>query len=332
MNETALKAKQNPGKKLLNGTKTYFKENAGILIGLAILCIVISIASPIFLTEKNMMNVLRQTSTNLYLACGMTMILIAGGIDLSVGSVIAVVGVMGGTLINMSIPLLIVILICLAAGAMVGFINGGIAVNTTIPPFIVTFAMMSILRGFAYVYTNGVTVRINDAGYINMGTGYLGIVPLPVIYLIGILAVVYVLMSRTRFGRHLYATGGNEKAAKFSGINIKKIRMFVYIFSGIMAAIAGLMLSSRSYSGNPIAGNGAEMDAIAACVLGGVSFSGGSGKIGGTIIGAMIIGFLNNGLNLMGISSFWQTILKGVVILAAVYVDYLKNLKKNKQA
>jgi ribose transport system permease protein len=301
------------------------------LAGLAVLCTVISIVSPIFLTEKNLMNVLRQISTNMYLACGMTMILIAGGIDLSVGSIIAVMGVLGGTLINMSLPLPLVILICLAVGAFFGFINGGIITNTTVPPFIVTFSMMSILRGFAYVYTNGVTVRINDAGYINMGTGYLGTVPLPVVYLIVILAVVYVLMARTHFGRHMYATGGNEKAAKFSGISVGKIRMFVYIFSGVMAAVAGLMLSSRSYSGNPIAGNGAEMDAIAACVLGGVSFSGGSGRIGGVIIGALIIGFLNNGLNLMGIGSFWQTILKGIVILAAVYVDSLKNMKKGSE-
>lgn len=327
MNETA-KTKQNIGQKFINGCIIYIKRNAGILIGLAIMCVIISVASPKFLTEKNLMNVLRQISSNLYLACGMTMILIVGGIDLSVGSVIAVIGVLGGTLINMNIPLPLVVLICLAVGAFFGLISGGMIANTTLPPFIVTFSMMSILRGFAYVYTNGVTVRINDPGYLQMGTGYLGIVPLPVIYLIVILLIVYVIMSKTKLGRHLYATGGNDKAAKFSGINVKKVRLFVYIFSGVMAAFAGLMLSSRSYSGNPIAGNGAEMDAIAACVLGGVSFSGGYGYIGGTIIGALIIGFLNNGLNLMGIGSFWQTILKGVVILAAVYVDYLKNLNK----
>lgn len=280
MNETA-KTKQNIGKKFLAGCITYLKRNTGILIGLAVLCIVISISSPIFLTQKNMMNVLRQMSTNLYLACGMTMILIAGGIDLSVGSVIAVIGVLGGTLINMSLPLPLVIIICLAFGALFGLVNGGIIANTTIPPFIVTFSMMSILRGFAYVYTNGVTVRINDPGYLEMGTGYLGAIPLPVVYLIVILLIVYTTMSKTKLGRHLYATGGNEKAARFSGINVKKIRLFVYIFSGVMAATAGLMLSSRSYSGNPIAGNGAEMDAIAACVLGGTSFSGGSGYIRG---------------------------------------------------
>ncbi|WP_411676453.1 ABC transporter permease [Caproicibacter sp.] len=330
MKETA-KNKTLP-QKMLNGSLTYMKRNAGILIGFAILCVITSVASPIFLSGRNLMNVLRQTTTNLYLACGMTMILIAGGIDLSVGSVIAVIGVLGGTLINLSLPLPVVVIACLLIGALFGLINGGIIANTTLPPFIVTFAMMSILRGLAYVYTNGVTVRINDPGYIAMGTGYLGIVPLPVIYLLMILIIVYIIMSKTRLGRHMYATGGNEKAAQFSGINIKRVRLFVYIFSGVMAAVAGLMLSSRSYSGNPIEGQGAEMDAITACVLGGVSFSGGSGYIGGTIIGALIIGFLNNSLNLIGISSFWQTTLKGVIILAAVYIDYLKNLKKSSNA
>ena len=329
MNEISTKKNTALTKVYVNG-KSYFKRNAGILIGLLLLCIIISVNSPIFLTQKNLLNVLRQISSNLFLASGMTILLIAGGIDLSVGSTIAVIGVFAGTMINLGLPVAVVILASLIVGAMIGSINGAIISNTTLPPFIVTFSMMSILRGLAYVYTGGTTVRIDNAAYINIGTGYLGFIPLPVIYLIIVLIIVYLILNKSRLGRHIYAIGGNEKAARFSGINIKRIRMFIYTFSGIMAAIAGMVLSARSYSGNPIAGQGAEMDAIAAVVLGGTSMAGGLGAIGGTIIGALIIGLLSNGLNLMGIDSFWQIILKGVVILVAVYVDYVKNLKKNK--
>lgn len=321
-------AKSRPANKLLRGIVNYFRRNAGILLGLITLCVVISINSPIFLTQKNIFNVLRQISANLYLASAMTIILIAGGIDLSVGSIIAVIGVFAGTLLNMSVPIPLVIVVCLLAGGLIGSVNGLIISSTTLPPFIVTFSMMSILRGIAYVYTGGTTVRIDNRAYINIGTGYLGFVPLPVVYLMLVLIIVYLLLNRSKLGRHIFAIGGNQRAAEFSGIHIRRIRMFIYIFSGIMAALASITLSARSYSGNPIAGDGAEMDAIAAVVLGGTSMSGGYGYIGGTVIGALIIGVLSNGLNLMGIDSFWQMILKGTVILIAVYVDYIKSLKK----
>lgn len=252
----------------------YLRRNAGILIGLLILCTIISINSPIFLTSKNMFNVLRQISTNMYLACSMTIILIAGGIDLSVGSIIAVIGVVSGTLLNIGIPIPLVLIICLIVGAAIGSINGFIISSTTLPPFIVTFSMMSILRGSAYVYTGGTTVRIDNQAYIGIGTGYLGFIPLPVVYLIVILFCVFLLLNRSKLGRHIYVIGGNEKAAQFSGIQIRKIRMFIYIFSGIMATIAAIVLSTRNYFGNPIAGDGAEMDAIAAVVLGGTSMAG----------------------------------------------------------
>lgn len=309
---------------------SYLKRNMGILIGLLVICIIVSLKSSSFLTEDNIMNVLRQISNNLFLACGMTMILIAGGIDLSVGSVIAVIGVVAGTMINSNIPIPIAIIGCLVLGAFFGSINGVIISNTTLPPFIVTYSMCSILRGATYVYTGGTTVRIDNRTFTNLGTGYLGIIPLPVVYLIFVLILVFIILNKTSTGRYIYAVGGNEKAAKFSGINVRKVRMFVYIFSGIMAAMAGLTLCQRSYSGNPVAGNGNEMDAIAACVLGGTSMAGGYGYIGGTVIGALIIGLMNNGLNLMRIDSYWQIIAKGVVILVAVYVDYLKKIKKSK--
>lgn len=317
--------------KFLTSIKSYFKRNAGILIGLVALCVVISFRSDRFLTQDNIMNVLRQISSNMYLACAMTMILIAGGIDLSVGSIVAVTGVTAGTLLNMGMPIPLTILICLVLGGLYGTITGVIITNTTLPPFIVTYSMMQILRGATYVYTGGTTVRVDNRAFINLGTGYaFGFLPLPVVYLLIVFVIVFIVLNKTSLGRHIYAVGGNEKAAKFSGINVKKTRMFVYIFSGVMGALAGMVLCARSYSGNPLAGDGAEMDAIAACVLGGASMAGGYGFVGGTLIGALIIGLLNNGLNLMRIDSYWQIILKGIVILVAVYVDYIKNLKKNK--
>ncbi|MBQ6594048.1 MAG: ribose ABC transporter permease [Clostridia bacterium] len=316
---------------LVTGVKSYFKRNAGILIGLFVLCVVVSLRSEKFLTQDNIMNVLRQISANMYLASSMTMILIAGGIDLSVGSIIAITGVTAGTLLGSGLPIWLAIVICLLMGALYGFISGSIIVTTTLPPFIVTYAMMQILRGATYVYTGGTTVRIDDRSFTNLGTGYaFGIVPLPVIYLAVVLLIVFFVLNKSQLGRHIYAVGGNERAARFSAINIRRTRLFVYIFSGIMGALAGIVLCARNYSGNPVAGTGAEMDAIAACVLGGASMAGGYGFIGGTLIGALIIGVMNNGLNLMRIDSYWQIILKGIVILVAVYVDYLKNMKKNK--
>lgn len=313
-----------------NGVTSYFKRNAGILIGLFALCIIIALKTDRFLTPDNIFNVLRQISSNMYLACGMTMILIAGGIDLSVGSIVAITGVTVGTLLNAGMPIPVALLICLLAGAVYGAINGLIITRTTLPPFIVTYSMMQILRGATYVYTGGTTVRIDDRSFINLGTGYaFGIIPLPVIYMLVVFVIVFLVLTKTQLGRHIYAVGGNQKAATFSGINVRNVRMFVYVFSGVMGALAGIVLSARNYSGNPLAGDGAEMDAIAACVLGGASMAGGYGYIGGTLIGALIIGLLNNGLNLMRIDSYWQIILKGVVILVAVYVDYVKNLKKN---
>lgn len=315
---------------LLEIIKEYFKRNAGILIGLIAICIIVTLNSDKFLTQDNIMNVLRQISANMYLASSMLMILIAGGIDLSVGSLIALTGVVAGTLVANGVPVPVALILCLLGGALCGAVNGAILSTTTLPPFIVTLSMMNILRGATYVFTGGATVRIDDRNFINVGTGYFTIIPLPVIYMFIVILIVFLVLNKTKLGRHIYAIGGNQKAAQFSGISVRKVRMFVYVFSGIMAALAGIVTSARNYSGNPVAGNGAEMDAIAACVVGGASMAGGDGYIGGTLIGALIIGLVNNGLNLMRIDSYWQIIFKGVIILVAVYIDYFKNLKKNK--
>lgn len=311
--------------------KIYFKENAGIIVALLVLCVFLSVnplTSFSFLTQKNVFNVLRQISTNLYLACGMTMVIILGGIDLSVGSIIALSGCLAaGCVSRYNLPIAVAILVGILVGLVVGMFNGWVIAKTTIPPFIVTLATMNIAKGLAYVYTGGSPVRVVTKEWQFIGAGYIGPIPTPVVILVLVLIITAIIMNKTRLGRHLYAVGGNAQAAQFSGISVAKVKFLVHTYSGIMAGLAGVVLASRMYSGQPTAGDGAEMDAIAAVVVGGTSMAGGSGKIGGTIIGGLIIGVLNNGLNLMNVNSFWQYVVKGCVILLAVYVDYVRNKK-----
>ncbi|WP_420846062.1 ABC transporter permease [Neobacillus notoginsengisoli] len=315
--------------KLGYGTKNFIQDNMGILIGFFVLCVVISFINPNFLSSNNLLNVLRQTSTNLYLALAMTMIIILAGIDLSVGSIMAVTGVVTTSLIALfGAPVIVAVLVGLMVGVLIGSINGYVAATTIIPPFIITLATMNIARGAAYVISDGKPIRVMSESFNFIGSGYLfGVLPMPVLYLIILLIVCYFIMNKTKLGRYMYAVGGNAEAAKFSGINIKRVTFFAYAFSGLMAAFAGIVLASRMFSGQPTSGEGAELDAIAAVVLGGTSMTGGYGRIGGTVIGALIIGVLSNGLNLMGVSSFWQYIVKGIVIIVAVYADVIKRRK-----
>ncbi len=312
--------------------KQYFKENLGIIIAFLALCLFLSVfpkTSGYFFTGKNIFNVLRQISTNLFLACGMTMVIILGGIDLSVGSIIALSGcISAGCVARYNLPLVAALIVGLLVGLLVGMFNGLIISRTTIPAFIVTLATMNIAKGLAYVYTGGSPVRVVTKEWQFLGAGYVGMFPTPVIMLVIVLVITAVIMNRTKMGRHLYAVGGNQQAAEFSGIRVARVKFFVHAFSGLMAGLAGVVLASRMYSGQPTAGDGAEMDAIAAVVVGGTSMAGGSGKIGGTIIGGLIIGVLNNGLNLLNVNSFWQYVVKGVVILLAVFLDYFRNKGK----
>jgi ribose transport system permease protein len=217
-------------------------------------------------------------------------------------------------------------------GVVAGYLIGYILSRTVLPPFIITYAVGSICKGISFVYSGAQNIRVDTASFKWFGTGFVGPIPAPVFFLILVLIVVWLILSKTKLGRNMYAVGGNVHAAEYAGINIKRIRVFMYVFSGVMAAFAGIILAARTYSGQPTAGAGAEMDAIAACVLGGVSMLGGNGRLSGTILGAVIIGVLNNGLNLMHIDSFWQYIVKGAVIIAAVYFDYYKSriVKSNK--
>lgn len=331
MTEKAVK-KKDGFSNICKPIKSYLAQNMGIIVAFLALCIFLSVfpkTSDIFFTRKNIFNVLRQISTNLFLACGMTMVIILGGIDLSVGSIIALSGcVSAGCVVRYNLPIGIAVFIGLFIGLFAGMINGWIISKTTIPAFIVTLAMMNVAKGFAYVYTGGSPVRVVTKEWQFLGAGYIGIFPTPVVILVIVLIITAIIMNRTKIGRHMYAVGGNQQAAKFSGIKVERVKFFVHAFSGLMAGLAGIVLASRMYSGQPTAGEGAEMDAIAAVVVGGTSMSGGSGKIGGTIIGGLIIGVLNNGLNLLNVSSFWQYVVKGVVILLAVFIDYFRNRNK----
>ncbi len=314
-----------------NGAVKYFKDNIGIIIALLAMCVFLVIfptTRSTFLTQNNVFNILRQNASNLFLATGMTMVIILGGIDLSVGSVIALSGcVAAGCVVNMGLPEVAAFLIAILIGAAVGMFNGVVICKTNIPPFIVTLASMNITKGIALVYTQGAPIRCMTDAFKFPGAGYVGPIPTPVILMLIIFVIAVMLVNRTHFGRHIYAVGGNAQAASFSGINVQKVKFWVYTFTGIMAGIAGVVIASRLYSGQPRSGEGAEMDAIAAVVVGGPSMCGGSGRLGGTLIGVLIIGVLNNGLNLMGVDSNWQYIVKGFVILLAVYVDFIRNRK-----
>ncbi len=312
--------------RLKNGIVRYFKDNIGIIIALLVMCIFLVVfptTRATFLTPKNVFNILRQNASNLFLATGMTMVIILGGIELSVGSVIALSGVVAaGCVINFGLPEIVGFLAAIGVGALVGMFNGFVICKTDIPPFIVTLASMNITKGIALVLTGGSPIRCMTDTFKFPGAGYVGPVPTPVILMIIVFIIAAFMINRTQLGRHIYAVGGNAQAAKFSGINVQKVKFIVYTYTGIMSGIAGLVVASRLYSGQPTAGDGAEMDAIAAVVVGGTSMSGGSGRLGGTLIGVLI-----NGLNLLGVDSNWQYIVKGLVILLAVYVDFIRNKK-----
>ena len=315
-----------------NGFVQVIKGNLGILIGLVIMCVGLTVSLDSFATSTNIFNVMRQISVNVFLACGMTMVILIGGIDLSVGSTIAISGCLcAGLITNNGLSSLLAILISVAIGTAVGAVNGFIIANTKIPPFIVTLAMMNIGRGFARIYTKATTILVEDDLFIWIGSGkILGNVPIQIVFMIVVIVITGLILNKTRFGRNIYAVGDNIQAAVYSGINSKKVTFLVFTLSGLFAACAGILSAARTFSGQFSVGDGAEMDAISAVVLGGTSMTGGVGSISGTLIGCLVIGILNNGMNLMGIDSSWQYVVKGIVVLLAVYIDYIKKEKSTK--
>ena len=313
-----------------NPVSTFVKNNLGILIGLLALCVVLTFTTDYFMTGKNLLTVLRQICINVLLAFGMTFVLIVGGIDLTVGSVVGASGVAVVMLIEAGFPIGLAVLLALFLGGLVGLINGVIIAYTGMPAFIVTLSMQGVVRGIAYIITDGRSVASTNKVFTTIGNSYLVGIPVPIYIVVGVMLVISVILYRTRFGRRMYAIGGNATAAKFTGIKLNGLVIRVYIISALLSALAGIILASRMYSGQPTAGQGYESDAIAAAVLGGTSFTGGIGTISGTLIGALVIGVLSNGLNLLHISSYVQMVIKGIVIIMAVGIDLFKNRNNSK--
>lgn len=313
-----------------NSLLEILKVNRGIIAVLMVLFVFLSIFSPVFLSVNNLITLLQQITNNMFIALAMTLVIITGGIDLSVGAIVALVGTLSvGLIINQNVPILLSVLIALLLGATIGAINGFIISKFSLPPFIVTLATMNIARGAAYLYSGGSSLRITEEIFNKIGTiRIFGLIPIPIVYMIVFIFIFSILLSKTKFGTGVYAIGGNREAARLSGINTKRIELLVYTLSGFMAAFAGIVLAARMFSGQPSIGEGYEMDAIAASVLGGVSMSGGKGRVSGTVFGALVIGIVSNGLNLLGVSSFWQLVVMGVIILVAVIIDAQKDILK----
>lgn len=302
---------------------SYYAQDLGALIALLLLVIGISIISPQFRTISNFLSLLRQSSINGLIAFGMTFVILTGAIDLSVGSLLALSTVLCAGMITSGVPAGLAMLLSLGIGALLGSVSGLLVTLGRLQPFIATLITMTVYRGLTMIFTNGKPIsKLGDSYILQLiGKGsYFGI-PIPVILLFLLFLLFYFLLTKTTFGRRIYATGSNWKSAKLAGVNINKTKIIAYMISGTMAALSGLILLSRLNSAQPTLGTGYELDAIAAVALGGTSMSGGRGKIYGTFIGVLIIAVLNNGLNILGVSSYYQAVIKGLVILIAVLSD-----------
>jgi ribose transport system permease protein len=292
----------------------------GSLLGLLLIGAVLSLLSDRFLTASNLINVARQVSINAIVAAGMTIVIITGGIDLSVGSTIALAGC-AALLVARPAGDVVGMLAGIVVAAGVGLLNGALIAWGRVPPFITTLATMTVVRGAALVLTNGEPIVKTAGPYLWLGQAVIGPIPVPILLMIVTLLAAHWFLSRTRWGTYVYAVGGNAEAARLAGISLAGIQILVYVLGGVMAGLAGLVLAARLSSAQPNTGVGFELDAIAAVVLGGTSLMGGEGTIWGTVVGAFIIGVLNNGFNLMNVSPFYQLIAKGGVIVLAVLVD-----------
>ncbi len=310
----------------------------GMVLVLIVLCAVLSAVSPAFRSLRNITNVVRQVSIIGIVSMGVTFAIITGGIDLSSGSMIALISVVVATLsqneanpdlpISVVLPIGFSILISLGIGLLLGAINGSLHAYGKIPPFIATLGMMTVARGGAALYTYGRPVGNLKDSFTVIGTGSLMGVPIPIWIYFWMGLFSFILLNKTKFGRHVFAIGGNEKAARVCGIAIEKTLVKVYAYAGFLTAVSAVLLTARTSAGNPTYGLAYELDAIAATVIGGTSLSGGAGSIPFCIIGALIIGVLNNGMDLLGINAYWQQIVKGIIIVTAVLVDAHKRRKK----
>ena len=328
MSQTQTKTSRSSGSDRQKTSKAQAWKNfiqvAGILPILVAICVIFSLVTPNFLSLGNLINVIRQASINIVLAPGMTFVILTGGIDLSVGSILGVTAVVG-VLVSL-VPGLgwFAVPAALIAGVFLGLLNGSLVAYLGLPPFIVTLGSYTALRGVAYLVANGTTVINRDLNFAWVGNNYVG--PIPWLVIIAFLAVLasWFVLRRTVLGRHIYAVGGNIRAARLTGIKVSRVLLFVYGVSGLLSGLGGIMSASRLYSATGMLGQGYELDAIAAVILGGTSFTGGIGTIWGTLLGALIIALLNNGLTLMNVSFFWQLVVKGLVIIIAVTIDKVR--------
>ena len=315
--------------KASNPIAHYFQESMGILIALIGLCVFLEIMNQRFFTWSNWLTILDNVSKTGFLAIGIMLCIMLGGIDLIAGAGIACSGVLCICCMERwHLPMVVAIIAGLLVGLIAGMANGFIIAYSGIHPFVVTLAMQSILRGVAYLLANAqpVPLYVNEV-FPNIGIARVMGIPLPIIYLIILFVIQWLLLAKTKTGRYIYAVGGNETAARFSGINVEKIKILVWTFSGLLCAFAGIVLSAKLKSGQPSTSVGAETDAIASCVLGGTSMYGGTGRTSGVIIGVFIIGVISNGLTLMHLDVNWQYVVKGVIILVAVYSDMVRQRK-----
>lgn len=295
-----------------------FLQRYGLILSFLLLCLALTLLSDRFLTANNIVNILRQSTINGIIAVGMTLVILTAGIDLSVGSILALSSVVTADMLQTGLPVPAAILIGLGIGAGCGLINGVTITRASVPPFVTTLGMMTIARGFALVYTEGKPITGLPEAFRFIGTGSIGPIPTPIVIAAATFVIGTILLTRTSLGQFIYAIGNNPVAARYAGISVSLNITFVYVVSGLLSALAGLILIARLDSAQPTAGLAFEFDAIAAVVVGGTSFAGGQGGLGGTLIGVLIIAVLNNGLNLLNISSFYQPVVSGVVIALAL--------------
>jgi ribose transport system permease protein len=300
---------------------SHYGRQLGTLSGLLGLALVLWALTPHFLTISNLLNIAEQATIIAIIAVGMTFVIITGGIDLSVGSVLAFAGVVMASVLHSGVPLPLALIVGLGAGLLCGLVNGLLITVGRLPPFIATLGMMSVARGAALMFTEGRPISGFSESFRSLATGEVLRIPAPVIIMIGVYVIAHFVLGRTKLGRYTYAIGGNEEAALLSGINVKLYKTMVYGIAGLLSGLAAILLTARLNSAQPIAGMSYELDAIAATVIGGTSLLGGEGTVVGTLIGALIMAVLRNGLNLLGVSSFIQQIVIGTVIIVAVLID-----------
>lgn len=307
--------------------KIFAYRESGVVMALVLLFLIFALTSDIFVSSKNLLNITRQVSVNALIAIGMTFVIITGGIDLSVGSVIAFAGIISSSLmVDANLPVWLAIVAGILVGSVTGLINGLLITYLRMPAFITTMGTMTMLRGLGYIYTQGYPIYNLPKSFKQIGQGHLGSIPIATIILLVVAIIAYILLRRTVFGRHIYALGGNMEASRLMGIHVNAIQLAAYVLCGTITGIAAIVLTSRLGSGMPTSGDGYELDAIAAAVIGGAAMAGGSGTIAGTILGALLLGVLSNGLSLLDVDSYVMQVISGAVVIIAVLIDEMRRI------